>query len=79
VFPASDVSGDSLPFIARRVANYSLYLQVDSGNQSHLWVKILVQETCKIPACAKSVQTQSHPEICAKVVQTLAAESAPGG
>jgi hypothetical protein len=34
--PASDVCGDSLPFIARRIANQSLCLQVFCGNQWHL-------------------------------------------
>jgi hypothetical protein len=36
VLPASGVCGDSLPFIARRIANQSLCLQVFSGNQRHL-------------------------------------------
>jgi len=37
----------------------------------------LVQNPCKYPACAKSVQTESLALICAKVVQTWRAESAP--
>jgi hypothetical protein len=71
VFPVSDVCGDSLPFIARRIANDSICFQVLSGNQWHLWAKKLVQFSCKNPACANSVQIRCRPEICAKVVQTF--------
>jgi hypothetical protein len=36
VFPASDVNGVLLPFIAQRVSNIILYLQALFGNQWHL-------------------------------------------
>jgi hypothetical protein len=74
---ASGANGVSLPFIARRIANKPLYLQVFYGNERQLWVKKLVQFSCKDSACAKSVQIRSHPESCAKVVQKFGCEILP--
>jgi hypothetical protein len=74
--PASGANGVSLPFIARRIANNLLCLQAFYGNQWHFRAINLVQDLCKKPACAKTVQIQCRPEICAKVVQIFGVESA---
>jgi hypothetical protein len=71
VFPASGANGVSLPFIARRVSENAFCFQVIYGNQWHLRAINLVQESCKILVCAKSVQTQCRPENCANYVQTF--------
>jgi hypothetical protein len=65
--PANGANGVSLPFIARRITNKSLYLQVFYGKYWRLRAKKPVQILCKNLTCAKTVQSNVTP----KFVQIL--------
>jgi hypothetical protein len=63
--PASAANDASLSFITRRVANKSFCLQVFYSKQWQLRVKNLVQLSCKILICAKSMSPLNLCKFCA--------------
>jgi hypothetical protein len=46
-------------------------LQAFCGKQGQSWAIKLVQKLCNVLACAKTVQIECRPEICANSVQTF--------